>query len=146
IIGKSITVNFLAGSALMSGAARSGRASLTTAVTTGTAIAAGGGGWAAAAGAIVGAGAGLESLVSTSADTGSGSLIGSLTAMRPRGNGNGGNGGQNSGGKNNKNGGGSNDGGSGQKNPPLPVAYPPFASDDLTGAKAVAEILKRVKK
>ncbi|MGH7942616.1 MAG: hypothetical protein ACREFR_16255, partial [Limisphaerales bacterium] len=143
IIGKSLTGNFLPGSALMSGAERAGRASVTSAVTTGTSVAAGGGGWAAAAGAIVGAGAGLESLVSTSAETGSGSLIGSLTAMRPRNNGNGGQGG--GGGKNGGNGGG-NGGGGGQKNSPPPVANPPFASDDLTGGKAVAEILKRVKK
>jgi TrbL/VirB6 plasmid conjugal transfer protein len=145
IIGKSLTGNFLAGSALMSGAARAGRAGVTSAVTTGASIAAGGGGWAAAAGAIAGAGAGLESLVATSADMGSGSLIGSLTAMRPRSNGDGGTGGQGGSGKN-RGSGGANGGGGGQGNPPPPVANPPFASDDLTGAKAVGEILKRVKK
>lgn len=148
IIGKSLTGNFLAGAALMSGAARAGRAGVTSAVTAGTAVAAAGGGWAAAAGAIVGAGAGLESLVTTSTEMGSGSLIGSLTAMRPRNNDSGSQGGGEQGGgqKNGGNGGGSSGGGGGQKNPQPPVANPPFASDDLTGSKAVAEIMKRVKK
>jgi hypothetical protein len=130
IIGRSISFGSLAGSQLIGGAAKAGRAGVATAATVGTSIAAGGGGWAAAAGAIAGAGAGLESLVTTSAEMGSGSIIGSLTSMRPRNNGEGG--------------GGAN--GGGQKNPPPPVANPPFASDDLSGAKAVAEIMKKVKK
>jgi hypothetical protein len=142
IIGKSIAFGSLAGSQLISGAAKAGRAGVSTAVTTGAAIAAGGGGWAAAAGAIVGAGAGLESLVATSAEMGSGSLIGSLTGMRSRNNDSDNGGG---GAKNGGNGGSTNSGNGGQKNPTPPVANPPFASDDLTGTKAVAGILKRVK-
>jgi hypothetical protein len=145
IIGKSLTGNFLAGAALMSGAARAGRASVTSAVTAGTAVAAGGGPWAAAAGVIVGAGAGLESLVTTSADMGGGSLIGSLTSMRSQNNTDGGDGGQGGSKKSGGNGYGTSGGDGGQKNPQPPVANPPFASDDLTGTKAVAEIMKRVK-
>jgi hypothetical protein len=145
IIGKSLTGNFLAGAALMSGAARAGRASVTSAVTAGTAVAAGGGPWAAAAGVIVGAGAGLESLVTTSADMGGGSLIGSLTSMRSQNNADGGDGGQGGNKKSGGNGGGTSGGDGGQKNPQPPVANPPFASDDLTGSKAVAEIMKRAK-
>lgn len=139
IIAKSIAYGSLAGSQLISGAANAGRASVSSAVTTGTAVAAAGGPWAAAAGAIIGAGAGLESLIATSAETGSGSLIGSLTAMRPRSNGDGGR--RGSSGKNRGNG-----GGGGQENSTPPVANPPFPSDDLTGAKAVGEIMKRLKK
>lgn len=142
IISKSIAYGSLAGAQLISGAAKAGQAGVTTAATTTVAMAASGG-WAAAAGAIVGAGAGLESLVSTSAEMGSGSLIGSLVSMKPQGNASNGDKGKNSG----RNGGGNGTGGGdGQKNSPPPVANPPFASDDVTGAKAVAEILKRVKK
>lgn len=150
IIGKSIAFGSLAGSQLMSGAAQAGRAGVTTAVTTTAAMAASGG-WAVGAGALVGTAAGLESLIATSADMGGGSLIGSLVSMKPQGNasngdkGKGGDG-QGGGGKNGGTDGSTNGGDGGQKNSPPPVANPPFASDDLTGAKAVDEILKRIKK
>ncbi len=141
IIAKSIAYGSLAGSQLISGATNAGRAGVTSAATTAAGMASSGG-WAAAAGAVVGTAAGLESLVTTSADMGSGSLIGSLVSMKPQRNaGNGGNGkggGQNGGAS-------GNGGGNGQKKSPPPVANPPFASDDLTGVKAVAEILKRAK-
>lgn len=83
IIAKSISYGTLAGSYLMSGAAKSGRSAAASAMTVGTSIAAGGGGWAGvAAGAVIGAGAGLESLVTTSTGMGDGSLIGSLASMK----------------------------------------------------------------
>jgi hypothetical protein len=117
IIGRSISLGSLAGSSLMSGAATAGRSAVVTAATTGAAVASGGGVAAAVGGAIVGAGAGLESLMTTSADMGSGSLIGSLTSMRSTG--------------------------GGQKKSDGKVANPPFRDDDLTGDKAVAETLKK---
>lgn len=119
IIGKSISFGSLAGSHLMSGAASTGRAAIATATTTGAAVASGGGVGAAAAGVVVGAGAGLESLVATSAGVGNGSLIGSLTSMRAAGR--------------------------GQGNRNEKVANPSFQDDDLTGDKAVAETLRKAK-
>lgn len=148
IIGKSIAFGSLVGSQLMSGAAKAGQAGVTTGVTVGAAVASSGG-WAVPIGVAAGMGAGMESLVTTSAEMGSGSLIGSLASIRPRsGGGKGGNGGggNSRGGNSGNSGGGTNGGGGGQKNPTPPVANPPFASDDLTGEKAVGEILKRVKK
>jgi TrbL/VirB6 plasmid conjugal transfer protein len=140
IIAKSIAYGSLAGSQLISGAAKAGRAGVATGATVGTSIAAGGG-WAVPLGIAAGVGAGLESLAASSAEMGGGSLISSLASVRPRSN-SGGGGGQGRG-----NGGSGNDGGNGgQKNSPPPVANPPFASDDLSGAKAVAEIMKRAKK
>jgi TrbL/VirB6 plasmid conjugal transfer protein len=120
IIGRSISAGSLAGASLTSGAATAGRSAVATAATVGTSIASGGGGLAVAAGAIVGAGAGLESLVATSAGSGGGSLIGSLVSARSRG--------------------------GGQKNQAGQVANPPFRGDDLTGDKAVAETLRKAKK
>lgn len=119
IIGKSISFGSLAGSHLMSGAATTGRAAIVTAATTGASVASGGGAAAAAGGVVVGAGAGLESLVATSAGMGNGSLIGSLTSMRAAG--------------------------AGQKNRNGKVANPTFQGDDLTGDKAVAETLRKAK-
>jgi TrbL/VirB6 plasmid conjugal transfer protein len=119
IIGKSISEGFAVGSVLMGGAASAGRSAAVTATTVGASVASGGGVAAAAGGVVAGAGAGLESLVATSADMGSGSLIGSLASMRSA------NGEQKS-----RNG---------------PVANPSFRDDDLTGDKAVAETLRKAK-
>lgn len=139
IIAKSIAVGSLAGSQLMSGAAKAGRAGVATGATVGASIASGGG-LAVPLGIAAGVGAGLESLAATSAEVGGGSLISSLASIRPRSGGNVGSGQRKS------NGGNGNNGGGGQPKPSSPVANPPFASDDLTGAKAVADIMKRVKK
>lgn len=120
IIAKSISYGSLAGSYLMSGAAKSGRSAAVSTMTVGTSVAVGGGGWTGvAAGAIIGAGAGLESLVTTSSGIGNGSLIGSLVSMRPAK--------------------------SAEKSPNPPVAKPSFASDDLTGEKAVSKIVQKAK-
>ena len=119
IIGKSISFGVLTGSNLMSGATQAGRAAAASALTVGTSMASGGGVAGLATGAIVGAGAGMESLVSASADMGNGSLVGSIASMR-----------SSSGSQTNQNG---------------PVANPSERGDDLSGDKAVAEILKRLK-
>ncbi len=125
IIGKSLTGSFLAGSALMSGAATAGRSAVVTAATVGTSVGGGGGVIAAAGGVVAGAGAGLESLAATSAGMGGGSLIGSLggsfVSVRSKG-------------------------GGGQKKQSGKVENPPFQGDDLTGDKAVAETLRKAKK
>jgi hypothetical protein len=120
IIGKSISEGFSVGSALMSGAASTGRSAVVTATTVGTSVASSGGVVAVMGGIAAGTGAGLESLMTTSAGMGSGSLIGSLASMRST---------------------------SGrQKKQNEPVANPPFKGDDLTGDKAVAETLRKAKK
>jgi hypothetical protein len=121
IIGKSLTGSFLAGAALMSGAATAGRSAVTSAVNSSAAVASGGGGLAAAGGVIAGAGAGLESLATTSMGVGGGSLIGSLASSM-----------KSTGGR--------------QKKTDGPVVNPPFRGDDITGDKAVAETLKKAKK
>jgi TrbL/VirB6 plasmid conjugal transfer protein len=82
IIGKSISFGSLTGSHLMSGATSAGRAAAVTAATVGTSVASSGGVAGAIGGVVVGAGAGLESLMATSAQMGNGSLIGSLSSMR----------------------------------------------------------------
>ncbi|HEU6448281.1 MAG TPA: type IV secretion system protein [Verrucomicrobiae bacterium] len=125
IISKSISFGSLAGSYLMSGAAAAGRSAVVTAATVGTSVASAGGGGAAVAGAIAGTGAGLESLVGTSTGVSGGSLIGSLTGsfVSVR-----------------------SGGGGTQKNKSGKVENPTFKSDDLTGDKAVAEMLKKSKK
>jgi hypothetical protein len=71
----------------------------------------------AVAGVAAGAGAALESLVTTSAEIGSGSIIGSLASMSARG-----------------------------KSQEETVENPSFQNDDLTGDKAVAETLQKGKK
>jgi hypothetical protein len=119
IIGKSISYGSLAGSSLMSGAASAGRSAIVTAATVGTSVAASGGVAATAGGIIAGAGAGLESLMATSASMGNGSLIGSLTSMRTAS--------------------------EKQKKQDESLEKPPFRADDLTGDKAVAETLKKAK-
>lgn len=125
IISKSISVGSLTGSHLMSGAATAGRSAVVTAATVGTAVASGGGSLAALGGVAAGTAAGLESLASTSAGMGSGSLISSLTgsfvSVRSKG-------------------------ASGQNNQDGKVANPRFRDDDLTGDKAVAETLRKAKK
>ena len=80
-------------------------------------VSAGGGAAAVAGGIIAGAGAGLESLVSTSAEMGSGSLVGSLASMRS----------------------------ATAKSQNGRVAKPSFRGDDLSGDKAVAEIVNKAK-
>jgi len=117
IIGKSISYGSLAGSQLLSGASRAGRTSLVTATTVATSVASGGGTAAVAGGIIVGAGAGIESLVSTSAEVGGGSLVGSLASMRS----------------------------ATAKSQNGQVAKPSFRGDDLSGDKAVAEIVNKAK-
>lgn len=117
IIGKSISYGSLAGSQLLSGAARAGRGGVVSAATVAASIASGGGVGALAGGVVVGAGAGLESLISSSAEMGGSSVIGSLASTRS----------------------------TNPKNQNQSVATPQFRGDDLSGAKAVAEIVNKTK-
>ena len=117
IIGRSISEGFSVGSALMKGAASAGHSASATAATVGLSVASGGGVAAAASGLVAGTGAGLESLVTSSTDAGSGSLIGSLASMRS----------------------------AGAKNQYEKVENPSARDDDLSGDKAVGEILRRLK-
>lgn len=119
IIGRSIAEGFSVGSMLVSGAASSGRSATAAAVTVGTSVASSGGGAAAIGGVVAGVGAGLESLVTSSAGTDGGSLIGSLASMRATTN--------------------------GRSRDKKEVANPTFQDDDLTGDKAVAETLRKNK-
>jgi hypothetical protein len=122
IIAHSIAFGSLAGSQLMSGATRAGRAGVSTATSTGMAVASGGGPLAIPMAITAGAAAGLESMASSSLEMGGSSLIGSVASMNSR----------------RKSG--------GQKKAAAPVAKPSFASDDLTGDKAVGQILKKLER
>lgn len=122
IIARSIAFGSLAGSQLMSGAARAGRAGISTATSTGMAVASAGAPLAIPAALTAGAAAGLESTASSALEMGNGSLVGSVASMGSRLKGNSG------------------------KKAAAPVAKTPFASDDVTGDKAVGNILKKLER
>ncbi len=119
IIQRSISDGFLAGSFLLSGAASAGRAAVSTGATTGASVASAGTGKAMLAGAAADIAAATESLAGISGGLGSGSMVNSLSQIRPRG--------------------------AAAPQGARKLANPPFPADDLTGDKTVTELLRKTR-